>query len=126
MAREHERVFPRDPFWGHDPFWQILEDSRLLAAWSSRLPPEDRVGRAMRRRFCITPYPDLLPRKGPCRNLVELIHGWAEGSCDLREIDAQAEIAAFARACGTTLARIEERIGKPPLLRWGLVAWSES
>jgi hypothetical protein len=125
-AREHERVFPRDPFWGRDPFWQILEDARLVAAWSLRLPPEERVGRATRRRFCFAPYPELLPREGPRRHIVELIHGWAEGSCDLREIDTQAEIAAFTRVCGPALAQIEERIGKPPLLRWGLVTWSES
>ena len=124
--REQERLFPRDPFWGDDPFWQFLEDARLLAAWSSQLPPEERVGRATRRRFCFSPYAELIPRKGARQNLVKMIHGWAEGSCDLREIDAQAEIAVFVRACGPGLAKIEERTGKAPQLRWGLVTWSES
>jgi hypothetical protein len=125
-ARDYQRVFPRDPYWGHDPFWQILEEHRLLAAWSSNLPPEERVGRALCRRFCFAPYPELLRRKRPLRNLVQLIRGWAEGSCDLREVDTRGEIAAFALACRPALEQIGERIGRPPVFRWGLVTWSQS
>jgi hypothetical protein len=125
-TREYEQVFPHDPFWGHDAFWQVLEEYRLLAAWSSNLPPEDRVGLATCRRFCFAPYPDVLPRKGRLGDLMSMAHGRLEGSCDLREIDTLAEIAAFVRVCGPALNQIAGRIGKPPEFRWGLVVWAQS
>jgi hypothetical protein len=40
---------------------------------------------------------------------------------DLRGIDADAEIEAFATAFAAELKVLEEKLGKPPVLGWGVV-----
>jgi hypothetical protein len=121
---EYDAVFPRDPFWGNDPFWGFLDEYELTAAWGSTPPPEERIGGVRCRRWCF--LRQAAPsRDGPRRSLRSLVEGRAVGSCDLREIDTAAEIAEFVSACGPALERIEGRVGRPPALRWGVVAWFE-
>lgn len=57
--------------------------------------------------------------------LTGLVAGFDVGSLDLRGIDGEvgAEVAAMTRACGPALDRIAVRVGRPPLLRWGVVCW---
>jgi hypothetical protein len=117
-------VFPRDPFWGNDPFWEFLDEYDLTAAWGSTPPPEELIGGVVCRRWCFLRQAEP-PRSGPCGSLGRLTAGWSVGSCDLREIDAAAEIAAFVRACGPALDRIGGRVGRAPALRWGVVTWFE-
>jgi hypothetical protein len=120
--REYEAIFPLEPFWGHDPFWLLL-DGKLVAAWSRGLPPEIKVRGKPRRRFPFIPY-----QFPPVRALRELRRdqGGVCGVADLRDLDGrsmQAEMTWFARTYAAELRQLGEHMGQAATLHWGIVAW---
>ncbi len=117
--------FPLRPFYGNEPAWLDLElDGKLVAAWTGpELPPAlpVRGGRYHRLPFTPCEFP-------PVRALRELqrSHAGVLGVADLRDADprgVRAEIAWLARTYAPEIARLNEYVGGPGTLRWGIVAY---
>ena len=71
--------------------------------------------------FFAAPRPNDPREGGP--KLALTCHSW-DSSCvalDLREVDRGAEVEAFRRAYKTELDAITQRVGRPPVFRWGMV-----
>jgi hypothetical protein len=111
--REIEKAFREAPFWE-----EVAE--RLWMAWTRELPPIITVGRVKYHRYCFCPHDAWKhPAKGPLR---EFRLNSMTGILDLREVETQAELDWFTREYGPLLERVGERLGRAPILHWGVVA----
>jgi hypothetical protein len=71
--------------------------------------------------FFAAPRPNDPRRGGP--KLALTYYSWDDEcvALDLREVDREAEVKAFRLAYKAELDAIAQRVGHPPVLRWGIV-----
>lgn len=100
-------------------------DDRLFGGLAGHWGPDDAVlepGQEPVPAFFARPQQNDRRQGGP--KLALTYYSW-DVSCvalDLREVDPEAEIEAFRTAYKGELDAITQRVGQPPVFRWGIVS----